>query len=224
MIGTILILVGMGAFVGFGVSIMAIEIARKQTPLIYFSITERQNGMAGEILKVRRKTYKDGTKGFEAKKCVLDAGIGAIFTKWMPVNDIDPKLAMTKKSGGTAALTYSPCDNVQLPIKLEKNEQALTLIVQSIKVGNWYRGAVKKMFLLPLLNQKEGFWGKHPAAAVIMAGLIVFMLLIVGLIFIPQVATAHNAQLTEMIGTLSNSLSTLGVNVGAATSGANVLQ
>jgi len=219
-----LFLVGVGAISSFGICIMAIEMGRKKAPITYLSISERQGATAGEILRVRKKKYKDGTSGYEAKRAVLDGGIGCLFAKWTPVNPIERGYMMTKKTGGVIAITYSPCDNVELPTELHRDEKSLKMIVQTIDVGNWYRGALKQTVLSKLLNPKEGFWSKHPGAVIIMAGIIVFMMMIVGLIFIPQLATTHNAQLTSMIQSLSNSFSELGTNIGAAGSGAQVMR
>jgi hypothetical protein len=220
----VLMFLGIGVMAGVGICVMAIETARKKAPIIYFSISDRQNGSACEILKVRKTTYKDGTKGFESKPTVMGSGIGAMFAKWTPVNPIERQYTLTKKGGGVGVITFSPCENVELPVELKKDEERLKLIVQTIDVGNWYRGALKSTVLSKLLNPKEGFWAKHPGAVIIMSGIIVLMLLVVGLVFIPQIATSHNAQLTSMISSLSDSFTNLGVNIGASTGGATVIR
>lgn len=222
--GIALFLVGIGAIVSAGACIMAIEFGRRRCPITYISISDRQNGRAGEILKVRKRKYKDGTEGFEAKRTVVDGGLCALFMKWTPVNSMEKGFMMTKKTGGVLALSYSPCEHVELPIDMIKDDERLKLIVQTIEVGNWYRMALKQTVLSKLLNPKDGFWAKHPGAVIIMSGIIVLMLLVVGLIFIPQISTAHNAQISATLKGLTNAFESLGVSISGAASGAQVVR
>lgn len=220
----IIMLMGMGVAITAGITVMLIEVGRKSWPVTYVSIEDRQNGRIAILKKAKEMKFKDGSKGWVSKPTILGSGIGALFAKPTPVNPMERATLINNKSGGAFALSCSPCENIELPVEIHTNKKEAEMIVQYIDVSNWYREALKKTALAPILNPKEGFFNKHPSAAIIMGGLIVIIMLVIFGTIIQPFLTQNNAALASTVANVISQFNNLGVSAGNAVSGVNVIQ
>ena len=218
--------IGLGELIMFAFVIIALQMSKKQYPVTFICLEERQGAMK---VKTRKgfpiKDTKIGLKNYGLKKTVFEGGIQALFDRAYTMTQVPEKLfCMVKEGGGDMILTFSPAENVYLPIRLIRNDELVNMIIQDTEWRNWDKQTIEKYMMAKVLNpEKEGFWNKNPGAVIIGAGMICVILLIVSVGFVLPFLTSQNSAIASQVSSIWQQLDMVGASVGSAVSGVNVI-
>lgn len=209
----------MGALLAFAGAMIAIQVNKKSYPYTFLNIEERQGGIVTEILKGKEFVNKDGTKNFILKPTILDNGFGAIKGKKILTAIPDKALTLVKKSGGVLAITFSPAENIYMPIAILKDKEKIEMIVRDTDARNWYKYTLESMLRHKLLNPKTT-WQERAPALIIGAGFVVIILFIIYGTVLHPMLISQNAELAGSVANAISAFNNLGTSASSAIGGA----